>query len=508
MQNEEPNSAIQKGTNAEQGVELTDKKYQTAEKLMQDGSESPTKDENTASKKSMKKSGKVSAEVEGPKNYPLSYMYGLVSALALGASLYFSADLGTRHGGFVGPASFWPGCLLTWVLFHLKDWVWHILGKTPDQNPGAGWCSAKRSMYYELFFLDDDEEEQKEGGNDSSVQKVVPLKKDEESSKPNEADVSKEPVTKLGFSCARFQGSISRGVIELLINVALIYSFMFAEKSGINPGIISSIFSSTCVFTIIMFYFWKKQKLSINDWIGTFFIMLCVVFISIGGGAGDSDDEDLTAASNSTARLLAGAGPSKGPKIKLSKEEANMYLYFSVIAALIAGFILSVNTVSLQYCVNVGCRIDQANFDGNFLMFLIFFPMYLIFEATAPGTYSMRDLFSGSMDIICITIGVIALGKGLACGDGGPMQAIENQKTVVVTIITAIVYEKMPTVLQICGLVSGIIGVLFIVFQNKGKKTEEENAEEKAANDKTAERKGEGKEDSPNFDEPETNQVR
>ena len=34
------------------------------------------------------------------------------------------------------------------------------------------------------------------------------------------------------------------------------------------------------------------------------------------------------------------------------------------------------------------------------------------------------------------------------------------------------------------------------------------NAEEKAANDKTAERKGEGKEDSPNFDEPETNQVR
>jgi len=66
-----------------------------------------------------------------------------------------------------------------------------------------------------------------------------------------------------------------------------------------------------------------------------------------------------------------------------------MYLYFSVIAALAAGFILSVNTVSLQYCVNVGCRIDQANFDGNFLMFLIFFPMYVITEITAPGTYIM-----------------------------------------------------------------------------------------------------------------------
>lgn len=73
--------------------------------------------------------------------------------------------------------------------------------------------------------------------------------------------------------------------------------------------------------------------------------------------------------------------------------------------------------------------------------------MYVVTEITAPGTYIMQDLISGSLDIICITIGVIALGKGLACGNGGPMQAIENQKTVVVTIMTAIIYQKMPTIL-------------------------------------------------------------
>ena len=174
--------------------------------------------------------------------------------------------------------------------------------------------------------------------------------------------------------------------------------------------------------------------------------MLCVVFISIGGGdSGSEEINEQPPANNSTLRMLAGPGPRKGPKEYVSPEDANMYLYFSVIAALIAGFILSVNTVSLQYCVNVGCRIDQANFDGNFLMFLIFFPMYIVVEITSPGTYITRDLISGSLDIICITIGVIALGKGLACGDGGPMQAIENQKTVIVTIITAIVYERMPT---------------------------------------------------------------
>lgn len=378
-----------------------------------------------------------------------------MSALALGASLYFSADLGLRHDGFVGPASFWPGCILTWFLFHTKDWIMWITGKTPDPCPGERWfCNSKRSMYYELYFIDDEDDVKAEGGN-----KVAPVKQDNEAGE--DADELKEAETKLGWSCTRFQGSISRGIIELLINVALIYSFMFAEKSGINPGIISSIFSSTCVFTIIMFYFLYGQKLSLNDWAGTFFIILCVVFISVGGGDSGSEEETVEEA---TRRMLAGPSARSGPREKLSPEEANMYLYFSVIAALAAGFVLSVNTVSLQYCVRVGCRIDQANFDGNFLMFMIFFPMYLIIEYNSPGTYSMRDLFSGSMDIICITIGVIALGKGLACGNGGPMQAIENQKTVVVTIITAIVFQRMPTVLQICGLVSGIVGVLCIVF--------------------------------------------
>ena len=121
--------------------------------------------------------------------------------------------------------------------------------------------------------------------------------------------------------------------------------------------------------------------MSCNDWLGTLFIMLCVVFISIGGGEADSEEINTGETKNdSKLRMLAGPGPRKGPKEYVSPEEANLFLYFAVIAALVAGFILSINTVSLQYCVNVGCRIDQANFDGNFLMFTIFFPFYLVVE--------------------------------------------------------------------------------------------------------------------------------
>lgn len=106
-----------------------------------------------------------------------------------------------------------------------------------------------------------------------------------------------------------------------------------------------------------MFYFLYGQKLSLNDWVGTFFIILCVVFISVGGG--DSGEEaPAETPAEAARRMLAGPSARKGPKEILTPEEANMYLYFSVIAALAAGFVLSVNTVSLQYCVRVGCRID------------------------------------------------------------------------------------------------------------------------------------------------------
>jgi hypothetical protein len=87
--------------------------------------------------------------------------------------------------------------------------------------------------------------------------------------------------------------------------------------------------------------------------------MLCVVFISVGGGdSGDEATPPPEDTKETLRRMLAGPGPRTGPKEYVSPEDANMYLYFSVISALVAGFILSVNTVSLQYCVNVGCRID------------------------------------------------------------------------------------------------------------------------------------------------------
>lgn len=155
--------------------------------------------------------------IDGPKNFKLSYLYGAVSAISLGGSLFFSADLGTRHDGLIGPASFWPGCLGTYLFYHLKEWIFWVSGKTPDPLPGEPWFSRKRSMYFELFFVENDQENSVKEGGDSEK------KKDEEKS----ADLNEieEQKTYLGFSHLRFLSCIYRGIIETLINVSVVYSF-------------------------------------------------------------------------------------------------------------------------------------------------------------------------------------------------------------------------------------------------------------------------------------------
>lgn len=57
------------------------------------------------------------------------------------------------------------------------------------------------------------------------------------------------------FSTERFFWSISRGIMQILMQGTIILSFEYAVKTGINPGIVASIFAVNLVFTLIVFFF-------------------------------------------------------------------------------------------------------------------------------------------------------------------------------------------------------------------------------------------------------------
>ena len=118
------------------------------------------------------------------------------------------------------------------------------------------------------------------------------------------------------FSVKRLKAPLGRMLFILLIHVTHIATFLFASKSNINGGIISTIFSSSCVFTFIIFYFKFGQKITKSDMIGTILVLGCVGLISVGGS-------------------------------NQSGEVNNLYLVLALVMAILTGLNLSLNTVHI-----------------------------------------------------------------------------------------------------------------------------------------------------------------
>lgn len=133
--------------------------------------------------------------------------------------------------------------------------------------------------------------------------------------------------------------------------MVIIGCFEYAGKSGVNSGIMASIFSSCVIITPIIFHFKYGQKFSKGDFIGGAFILACIILISTDGGAGSSD-------------------------IETSSQK--FYLAIAVILALLAGMTFSVNTLNIEYIIKkVGFPTSQINVDGNATYGLVLTPLFI-----------------------------------------------------------------------------------------------------------------------------------
>ena len=127
-------------------------------------------------------------------------------------------------------------------------------------------------------------------------------------------------------------------------------TFLFAGLSGVNSGIIATIFSTCVVFTAVIFKLKYGQILSKMDWVGCITIIVCVVLIGIGGAQG-----------------------GEGQKIDTTD------LLMAVLCAVITGFVFSLNTLNVNYVIrDVGFPPNQMNFDGSFLFGLVLLPFFLV----------------------------------------------------------------------------------------------------------------------------------
>ena len=62
--------------------------------------------------------------------------------------------------------------------------------------------------------------------------------------------------------------------------------------------------------------------------------------------------------------------------------------------------------------------------------------------------------------------GGIALTTALKCGKGGPINAIDSLKSLIPLFLNMMFRDLVPSLLQILGVIFGIIGAAVIGFNN------------------------------------------
>lgn len=140
------------------------------------------------------------------------------------------------------------------------------------------------------------------------------------------------------LSYERVLGTISRAVVQLLIQAVIITTFEYAGKTDVNPGIIGSIMSCNLLFTMLYFWLVYGQQLTCFDLAGSFLILSAIVLISVGGGSAPSTDGQV--------------------KTEAQLNQITFNLMMSIVFAIVSGFSISLGSVSMQQCLRVGCNIS------------------------------------------------------------------------------------------------------------------------------------------------------
>ena len=218
-------------------------------------------------------------------------------------------------------------------------------------------------------------------------------------------------------------------------------TFWFAGKSGVNAGIISCMFSSSIVFISVIFYFKYGQKLTVRDALGSVLIVASVVFIAIGG-----KNRDTT---------------SDGKDIDVKN------LLMAVASGLLAGLIIALNAFTLKYFVEGEHKFpaDQLNLDAYTWYAIFLIPVWAN-EIVINPDVTLEDNLKGLIWALTFGIARILLTLAFKIGKGGTVQAIENSKSIILTLMFAVLDSMVPNWFEISGIATGTLGVLVIVLQH------------------------------------------
>ena len=208
---------------------------------------------------------------------------------------------------------------------------------------------------------------------------------------------------------------LARSIMILISQTLIImtFNFMYLSSHYLNSGIFASLFTSSIIYTTLLFYFFYRQKISITVFIGMICIITCVIMIGVG---------KQTALSN-------------------IEEVDQNYFNLAILCGLLTGLEFSCGLLLMKALLtSYKFPAMQINFDSSLAQAVLLAPLFF-YEIWSLGycKYSIWEIFLYCLAYYLKDIACVFITLGIKYGKGGIVDAIKNLSVLWQTLIIIIV---------------------------------------------------------------------
>eukprot|EP00347_Sterkiella_histriomuscorum_P010586 403375710 len=253
--------------------------------------------------------------------------------------------------------------------------------------------------------------------------------------------------------------TIFRSVNYFIITWLMVLIVDFSMKANVNIGIMISIQSLSVVFIAIFSAYFFREKLRISIYAGIAMILFGAIGITL--------TKHFQAKENQES-INGQTGQSKVDNQDFGDVK---YMYYAIGIAVLSALLNSSRVLQAKYLnkmnsyTPVQFSIDSALTCG--MIQLVISIYYLTQNHPGYTLYNMAISFLAGAFMQCQSLlSLWAAVKGLAA----PSAAILNTHPMITTIQFCIVYQEIPNIFQVFGVLVIFSGVLMTVFNNSTQK--------------------------------------
>ncbi|CAI2371700.1 unnamed protein product [Moneuplotes crassus] len=238
-------------------------------------------------------------------------------------------------------------------------------------------------------------------------------------------------------------------VIGILVNnifkigggLVVIIAFKLALESGLNQGIITSIFGMTPFLASLCFYCFFNEKLRISQVVGMMFMVGCIVCIGLGTTSHKSDKN------------------LHNTKMFIHPESSNTTAYICIFLACICPVFFAIGGLIMRL-MKVEFQTDPAEFTQ--VCYIWQAPVLVavvIFGYTAGGfEFILVDFVQMVVAGMLVNVGGACFNIAVSCGNAGVAYSLINVQVIIFSVLAAVFLQQIPSNIEMLAGTLGIIG--------------------------------------------------